>query len=115
MRMGGRSSARGITGVFLFIILFLVVFPFVALPLRYQVGGVLSAVIDGIGRFSLLIGVVFLIIAFAEIIKGRVDDFAKHIVIGVVLLWVGCMCTGIAIDIFGFIIGSGSSGGSGYH
>ncbi len=43
-------------------------------------------------------------------------NWTKHVIIGIVLLWVGCWCTGIVIDFFGLDIGgSNPSGGSGYH
>ena len=99
-------------GILLFVFIF---FPFLALNLRYQVGGVISIFFDGIGGFSLAIGGIYTMIGFVGIFT-RSHNWTKHIIIGVVLLWVGCWCTGAVIDFFGIIIGdSQNSGGGGYH
>jgi hypothetical protein len=110
-----KSQSRAISNIFFLIIVILILFPIFALPLKYQIGGVFSIIINGIGSFSLIVGGLYLVLGFIGIFTHS-RDWVKKVIFGVVLLWVGSMCTGIVIDLFGIItIGSESSGGSGYH
>ena len=110
-----KSQSRVISNVFFLIVVFLILFPIFALPLKYQIGGVFSIIINATGSFSLVVGGLYLLLGFIGIFTHS-SNWTKKMIFGVVLLWVGSMCTGIAIDLFGIItIGSESSGGSGYH
>jgi hypothetical protein len=61
------------------------------------------------------VGALYFVVGFVGIFT-RSRYWVRQVIIGVTLLWVGSMCTGIVIDLFGLItIGSESSGGSGYH
>ncbi|KKL80254.1 hypothetical protein LCGC14_2006610 [marine sediment metagenome] len=97
------------------IIVAFVLIPIVIMPLRYQIGAAFSTIINGIGGFSLIIGGVFMTFGVVGIFT-RSRYWVKHIVVGVVLLWIGSWCTGLIIDFLGIpISGPGSTGsGSGY-
>ena len=41
--------------------------------------------------------------------------WVRHVVVGVILLWIGAWCTGAIINILGFDIGPDTNSGSGYH
>ncbi|MFW9826692.1 MAG: hypothetical protein ACFFEY_03620 [Candidatus Thorarchaeota archaeon] len=110
-----KSQSRVTSNIFFLIVVFLILFPIFALPLKYQIGGVFSIIINAIGSFSLVVGGLYLLLGFIGIFTHGCN-WTKKVIIGVVLLWVGSMCTGIVIDLFGIItIGFESSGGSGYH
>ena len=110
-----EQSRRIIAILFGILIFVLVFFPFFGLNLRYQIGGVFSALIDGIGQFCLIIGGLLTIVGFVGIFT-RSHNWAKHVIIGITLLWIGCWCTGAVLEFFGItIVDSTSSGGGGYH
>ena len=114
--MGERRNSRTIVFIFLGIIVFIFVFfPFYGINLRYQVGSVFSKIFDTIGMICLLIGGVETAISVLGIFMGRSVN-TKTFILGIVLLWVGCWCTGAVLNLFGFTIGdSGVSGNPGYH
>jgi hypothetical protein len=97
-------------GIVIFIFVF---FPFFGLNLRYHIGGTLSIIIDGIGSFCLIIGGLYMIIAFFGLLTNS-NKWIKKVVIGATLLWIGCWCTGAVLDFFGILIGKAASGVSGY-
>lgn len=108
-------TTRQIIGVFFAILIFVLAFPFFALNLRYQFGGIFSTLIDGIGTFSLAIGGVYMLVGVLGMFT-RSHGWIKNVIIGVVLLWIGCWCTGAVIDFWLFTIGdSESSGNGGYY
>lgn len=111
-----HTSSRRIMAIFLALLIFIFVFfPFFGLNWRFQIGGVLSTIIDGIGSICLVIGGLFFLWGLVGIFT-RTRSWARNVIVGVALLWVGCWCTGAVINLFGTLIGEGtSSGGSGWH
>jgi uncharacterized membrane protein YqgA involved in biofilm formation len=100
-------SIIGITS-FIFII-----FPFFAVNLRYQVGAVFSNVFDKFGVACISIGGVLILITLFNLLFGkkvRVGGF----VIGIILVWIGCWCTGTVLEIFGLTFGTETTN-PGYH
>jgi hypothetical protein len=110
------EQSRRVVAILLGLLIFvLVFFPFFGLTLRHQIGGVFSALLDGIGQFCLTIGGLLTLIGFVGVF-ARSHSWPKQVIIGVTLLWIGCWCTGVVLELFGIPIGdSTSSGGSGYH
>ncbi|MFX0105248.1 MAG: hypothetical protein ACFE75_07140 [Candidatus Hodarchaeota archaeon] len=45
----------------------------------------------------------------------RSHNWTRHIIIGIILLWVGCWCTGTVIDLLGIPIGDSGGLKGGYH
>ncbi|MBD3229570.1 MAG: hypothetical protein GF329_15420 [Candidatus Lokiarchaeota archaeon] len=107
------QSKRYAKIIFIGILLFLAVyFPFFGNTLRYQLGGMLDTLFTFIGTVSLIMGGVNLAI-------GVIGFFGKkmhigNIVIGALLLWIGCWLTGIMITIFGFTFGGSTISNPGY-
>jgi len=90
-------------------------FPFYGLTLRYYIGSVISKGLNFLGTGCLVFGAVILGIGIISVLVGR-NLNTKWIIMGIVLIWVGCWCTDSVIEFFGIVIGdSTSSGGSGYH
>ncbi len=110
------EQSRRIIAIFLCILLFVFVFfPIFGLNWRYQISGVLSILIDGIGTFCMTIGGLFALVGFVGIFT-RSSTWVRNVIVGVTLLWIGCWCTGAVVNFFGILIGEAtSSGGSGYH
>jgi hypothetical protein len=107
-----RLTMTIIFGILIFVFIF---FPLFGLNLRYQISGVLSILIDGIGSFCLIIGGLYMIVAVFGIFT-KDNKWIKKVIIGATLLWVGCWCTGAVLDFFGILIGEATSSvGSGYH
>ncbi len=99
-------------GILVFILLF---FPFYGMNLRYQLGTVFSELIDKFGTVCLILGGIMVAFSVVSIFTSRFVN-TKYLIIGIVLLWAGCWCTGAVLNLFGTIIGEGtSSGGSGWH
>jgi hypothetical protein len=114
--MGERRNSR--TGIFLFsgiLVFMFFFFPFYGMNLRYQVGFVFSKIFDTIGMMCLFAGGIAVSISLIGILLGRSIN-TKTFILGIVLLWVGCWCTGAVLNLFGSTIGrSGGSGNPGYH
>ncbi len=109
------EQSRWIMAIFFCILLFVFIFfPIFGLNWRYEIGGALSVLIDGFGSICLGIGGLLLLIGMVEIFT-RSGRWAKKVVLGVVLLWIGCWCTGAVVNFFGILIGEATSGGSGWH
>lgn len=98
-------------GILIFVFLF---FPFFAVNLRYQIGGIISILLDGIGGFSLAIGGIYTLLGVVGIFT-RSHNWTRHVILGIVLLWVGSWCTGTVINLLGITIGESGSSGGGYH
>lgn len=99
-----------VLGIFIFFF-----FPFYGLTLRYYIGSVISKGLNFLGTGCLVLGIVTLTIGFISILTGRSIN-TKWMIVGIVLIWIGCWCTDSVIEFFGITIGeSTSSGGSGYH
>lgn len=111
-----HEQSRWIIAVFFCILLFVFIFfPIFGLNWRYQIGGLFSILIDGLGTFCMTIGGLFTLVGFVGIFT-RGQHWVRNVIIGVALLWIGCWCTGSVLDLFGILIGdSTSSGGGGYH
>jgi len=114
--MGKRRNSRIPVFIFLGILVFVFVFfPFYGMNLRYHVAAVFSKIFDTIGIICLFAGGIATSISLIGILVGRSIN-TKTFIIGIVLLWVGCWCTGAVLDLFGITIGdSGVSGNPGYH
>ena len=110
------EQSRWIIAIFFCILLFVFIFfPVFGLNWRYQIGGIFSTFIDGLGMFCLTIGGLFTFVGFIGIFT-RSPHSVRNIIIGVTLLWIGCWCTGAVLNLLGITIGdTTSSGGSGYH
>ncbi len=102
-----------IFGIAIFILIF---FPFYGFTLRFHLGYITNKIFDTIGRFSLIGGVFLITLCIISLILGKKIRVGWFIV-AIVLLWVGCWCTGIVLDIWGFTIGNpqNTGGGSGYY
>ncbi|MFW9894839.1 MAG: hypothetical protein ACFFD7_03460 [Candidatus Thorarchaeota archaeon] len=109
------KPSRWIYFTFFFLIVFILVFfPFYGMNLRYQIGYILNRIFDMIGWASLFIGAIMVLISILGIFMGGRSLRIHYLIIGVVLLWVGCWCTGVVVDIFGLTIGNERASG-GYH
>ena len=110
-----EDQSRGIMNVFFAILVFIVIFfPFFAINLRYQLGYIFQKIFDTIGVVCLTGGTFLIILCFIGLIVGRSIKVGWFIV-AIVLLWIGCWCTGGVIEFFGIEIGGSNSGGSGYY
>ncbi len=110
-----EKSGKLMTIVFGFVVLLAVVIPFFMLGLRYQIGNAISTVLNTIGKFLLFGGAIYMMLGVVGIFT-KSHNWTSKVIIGVILLWVGCWCTGSVVNFFGLIIGgSNPSGGGGYH
>lgn len=111
-----HSSSKRIMAIFFVLLVFVFIFfPIFGLNWRFQIGGVLSTLIDGIGSICLTIGGLLFLWGLVGVFTQS-SHWARNVIIGVVLLWIGCWCTGAVLNLFGTIIGDAtSSGGSGWH
>lgn len=108
------TSRRIMTIFFALLIFVFIFFPIFGLNWRFQIGGLLSAIIDGIGSLCLVIGGLLFLWGLVGIF-ARAGHWARNVIVGVALLWIGCWCTGAVINLFGTFIGDAtSSGGSGW-
>lgn len=110
-----EKQTKGYLNVFFVIVVFLVAFPFFALNLRYQVGSFFRIILDYFGRVCMMGGSALFILWVLSIFANK--SIKVHwLILSLVLLWVGCWCTGTTLEIWGYIIGEGtSSGKSGYY
>lgn len=111
-----RRRSKGIMyiffGIFVFVLLF---FPFFGLNLRYQVGLIFTEIFDAIGMICLTIGGATLLISIVSIFTRRSVN-TRYVLVGIVLLWIGCWCTGAVLNILGFTLGESSiQGQTGYY
>lgn len=110
-----EDQSKGIMNVFFAILVFIVIFfPFFAINLRYQLGSIFQKIFDSIGVICLTGGTFLIILCFIGLIVGR-SIKVGWFVVAIVLLWIGCWCTGEVIEFFGIDIGGSNSGGSGYY
>ncbi|MFX1478339.1 MAG: hypothetical protein ACFFCI_09410 [Promethearchaeota archaeon] len=105
-----KSFYYTVLGIAVFIFIF---FPFFAVNLRYQTGYIFSKILDYIGSVCLTFGGLIAGLCIAALFVGRTIKVGWFIV-GLILLWVGCWCTGSVIHIFGFPLGD-EKGTPGYH
>ena len=112
---GNRNKSRGTAYVIAGIIIFVgIFFPFYGTNLRYQLGSIFSKVFDTIGMFCLTIGTFLTLINVLGIFVNKSLNF-RNVIIGIVLLWVGCWSSGIVTELFGITIGTNSRASGGYH
>jgi len=98
------------TGIIIFIVIY---FPFFAVNLRYQVGATFSKIFDQFGVACLTIGGAMTAISVLSLFVSK-SIHTRSFIMGIVLLWVGCWCTGSVLNIFGITIGNETSN-PGYH
>ena len=100
-----------VLGIVVFIFIF---FPFFALNLRYQTGYIFAKIFDYIGAVCLTFGALITGLCVASLLIGGRTIKVGWFIVGIVLLWVGCWCTGTVIEIFGIPLGD-EGGTPGYH
>ena len=110
---GGTS--RWIYITFFCIIAFsFVFFPFYAVNLRYQIGYIFRQILDGIGWISLTLGSLLTALSILSLFTGGRSMRTSTLIVGIVLLWIGCWVTGSVFNLFGITIGNERASG-GYH
>ena len=110
----GKSSRWIYIAFFCIIVFLLVFFPFYGINLRYRVGFIFRQIFDTIGGISLTIGGFLTALSLLSLFMGGRSIRLRWLIMGVVLLWVGCWCTGAVVDLFGTTIGTDRPTG-GYH
>jgi small-conductance mechanosensitive channel len=98
-------------GIIVFVLLF---FPFFAITWRYKVGKSLSLIFDTIGMLCLMIGAFLIFLSVMGIFTGSYD-WTKKLIVGIILLYIGCWLTGTVLEFMGVEIGRSSSSDGGYH
>ena len=110
-----KKGPKSYANVFFVIIVFLLVFPLFAVNLRYQLGSIFSIIFNYIGNMCFTFGAFLMTLCIVSIFVGRSIKVGWFMT-AIVLLWVGCWCSGTILNIFGITIGeSTSSGSSGYY
>ena len=97
-------------GIIIFVLIY---FPFFAVNLRYKVGSTFSKIFDTIGTACLMIGGALTAISLLSLFVSR-SIRTRWLLVGIVLLWIGCWCTGSVLSIFGITIGNDTAN-PGYH
>ena len=100
-----------IFGIAVFLLVF---FPFYGINLRYQLSYTFRQIFETIGGISLTIGGLMVLVSILSLFTGGRSIRFHYLIVGVVLLWVGCWCTGAVVDLFGITIGNERASG-GYH
>ncbi len=110
-----KSSGKWIYWMFFTILIFIAIYiPFFGSNLRYQTSYIFSQIFNILGTFSLTIGGLMVFFGFTGIFtKSR--NWIRSLVLGGVLLWIGCWCLGIPSIWDVFSPGSGTGGSAGYH
>ena len=109
-----EKNSKLVVYTFIGIIIFIVIyFPFFAVNLRYQIGSVFSRIFDTFGVACLTIGGALTAISVLSLFISKSIN-TRWLILGIVLLWVGCWCTGSVLNIFGITIGNETSN-PGYH
>ena len=109
-----EKNSKCVAYTFIVIIFFIVIyFPFFAVNLRYQLGAVFSKIFDTFGVACLTIGSAMTAISILSLFISKSIN-TRWFILGIVLLWIGCWCTGSVLNIFGIIIGNETSN-PGYH
>lgn len=110
-----EKQTKGYLNIFFLILIFLIAFPLFAVNLRYQLGSIFSIVFNYIGNMCFTFGGFLMILCIMSIFTGRSIKVGWFIT-AIVLLWVGCWCSGATLEIMGITIGEGAnSGNSGYY
>ena len=116
-RMMEKKGGGGkyIYWTFFAIILFIAAYiPFFGTNLRFQSSYLFSKVFSVIGTLSMVIGGLMAFFGFAGIFVGG-KNWIKSLILGGLLLWIGCWCFGIPSIWDVFSTGSGTGGSGGYH
>lgn len=109
-----EKNSKWVAYTFIGIIVFIVIyFPFFAVNLRYQLGAVFSKIFDQLGMVCLTIGGAMTAISILSLFISKSIN-TRWVILGIVLLWIGCWCTGSVLNIFGITIGNETSN-PGYH
>lgn len=99
---------------FAIIVFVLLFFPFFAVSWRYKVGKSLSLIFDTIGMLCLMIGAFLTFLGVMGIFtKGY--EWTNKLIVGIILLYIGCWLTGTVLEFMGVEIGRSSSSDGGYH
>ena len=106
-----RTLVYLIFGIIVFLLVF---FPLYGFNLKFQLGIYLRKIFDVIGILCLTFGAFLLILCIASLFLGRSMRTGSFIV-AIVLIWVGCWMSGIAVEIFGFALGNKEAGTGGYN
>jgi hypothetical protein len=99
-----------VIGILIFIFVY---FPFFATNLRYTLGSSLSLIFDAIGSLCLMVGGLFLAVGIMGMFT-RGYNWVGNLLVGIMLLYIGCWLTGAVLNIMGFEFGDSNSSG-GYH
>jgi len=113
-RKRGGGTSRTMMYIYGGIGIFLVIFPFIIVNLRFQTGFIFSKIFDYIGRLCLIGGGFFTGYSILSIFIGGRHLNLKMLTTGIVLLWIGCWLTGEVLSILGIQIGDSPSN-PGYH
>lgn len=100
--------------IFGIIVFLLVFFPLYGFSLKFQLGIYLRKIFDIIGVLCLTFGGFLLILCIASLFLGR-SARTRTFIVAVVLIWVGCWMSGIAVELFGFTLGNKEAGTGGYN
>ena len=113
-----ERKGRGVKWVywiFFGIIGFIAIYvPFFGTNLRYQMSFGFSKVFDIMGTIAMVIGGLMTFFGFAKIFVGGKGGI-KSLILGGLMLWIGCWCLGIPSIWDVFSQGSGTGGSGGYH
>ena len=113
-----ERKGRGVKWVywiFFGIIGFIAIYvPFFGTNLRYQMSFGFSKVFNIMGTLAMVIGGLMAFFGFAKIFVGGKGGI-KSLILGGLMLWIGCWCLGIPSIWDVFSQGSGTGGSGGYH
>ena len=108
---GGKWIYWTFFGIIVFIAIYI---PFFGTNLRFQASYLFSKVFSVIGTLSMVIGGLMAFFGFAKIFVGGKGGI-KSLILGGLMLWIGCWCLGIPSIWDVFSTGSGTGGTGGYH
>ncbi|TXT58889.1 MAG: membrane protein of unknown function [Promethearchaeota archaeon] len=113
---GGKGQGKKYAKyMFYAIIAFVAIyFPFFGgSELRYKLGVVFDMIFNLLGMLCIFGGIIYILLGILGLIGRRIA--IGKIIIGGLLLWIGCWMTGIAFNFFGVTFGGSSIGSYGYH
>ncbi|MFX1398314.1 MAG: hypothetical protein ACFFAS_14885 [Promethearchaeota archaeon] len=107
-----KTPIKWVYWIFIALIAFIAIYmPFFGSNLRYQTSSILKTVFSTIGTISIVVGGIACIFGVIDIFSG--GKGLGWVLIGGLMLWIGCWLTGVPF-LFDFF-GTGSGGSSGYH
>jgi hypothetical protein len=110
----GLKNSRSLYYIFGGIVVFLIIFPFIAVNLRFQTGYIFSKTFDFIGRLCMMGGGFLTAYSILSIFIGRRSLNLKMLTTGIIFLWIGCWLTGDVLNILGITLGNDHTS-PGYH